>query len=257
MNGAFYIGATGLSAQQRALDVVANNIANLNTPGYKRTQARFAELVAPQANPLDPSASVGQATSAMLGVSADMSPRDFTQGPLTLTGRPMDLAIDGTGFIELVGPAGQTLLWRGGSLQVNNDGYLAAANGMPLKAMISPPAGTTALTIGQDGKVQATVGGEADPRSVGQIDLVQVKDLMSLSALDGGLFQPANDRDVTDSVPGEEGAGVLRQGAMEASNVQLTDEMVSLLLMQRAYSANAQVVQAGDELMSIANSLRR
>jgi flagellar basal-body rod protein FlgG len=257
MNGAFYVGATGLSAQQRALDVVANNIANINTPGYKRTQARFSELVSPLARPDDPSADVGQTAPAMLGVSVDASPRDFTQGPLQVTGKAMDVAISGSGFIELAGPAGQTVLWRGGTLQVNPDGYLAAANGMMLKAMISAPAGTTGLTIGQDGKVTATVDGAATSRNIGQIDVVQVKDVTTLSSLDGGLYQVANDRDLISSAPGEDGAGVLKQGTIEGSNVQLTDEMVMLMLMQRAYSANAEVVQAGDQLMGIANSLRR
>lgn len=257
MNGAFYIGATGLGAQQRALDVVANNIANLNTPGYKRTQARFAELVSPAALQPDPLASSDAVASAMLGVAVDPSTRDFTQGAISQSGGPMDLAVDGAGFLELAGPAGQALLWRGGGLKVNSDGYLAAANGMPLKAMILAPAGMTALTINQDGGVVATVDGEASPQQIGQIDLVQVKDLAGLSALDGGLYLAANDQDITSSAPGEDGAGVLRQGAVEASNVRLTDEIVALMLMQRAYSANAEVVQAGDQLMSIANSLRR
>jgi len=257
MNGAFYVGATGLSAQQRALDVVANNIANINTPGYKRTQARFSELVTPLGDPNDPSPVQGAAAPAMLGVSVDASPRDFTQGALQVTGKPMDMAISGPGFIELAGPGGQTLLWRGGPMQVNPDGFLAAANGMPLKAMISAPAGTTALTIGEDGKVSATVDGSETPRGIGQIEVVQPKDMTTLSALDGGLYLAANDRDLTASAPGEDGAGVLKQGVLEGSNVQLTDEMVALMLMQRAYSANAEVVQAGDQLMGIANSLKR
>src|SRR5689334_7887113 len=143
MNGAFYVGATGLSAQQRALDVVANNIANINTPGYKRSHARFSELVSPLARPDDPSPDLAPTAPGMLGVSVEASARDFAQGPLQVTGRPLDLAINGAGFIELAGPGGQTLLWRGGALQVNPDGFLAAANGMPLKAMIAAPAGAS------------------------------------------------------------------------------------------------------------------
>lgn len=255
MNGAFYVGATGLSAQQRALEVVANNITNVNTPGYKRSQARFSEMVAPaggtgEADPI-PSA----AGAPLLGVAVEATARDFGQGAVQTTGRPMDLAISGAGFIELAGPSGQSVLWRGGGLQVNGDGFLAAANGMPLKAMISVPAGATGLTIGPDGKVGATVDGVA--QSIGQIDLVRPKDMAALSPLDGGLYVAGADRDLSSTPPGEEGAGVLQQGALEGSNVQLTDEMVTLMLMQRAYAASAEVVQAGDQLMGIANSLRR
>lgn len=256
MNGAFYVGATGLDAQQRALDVVANNIANINTPGYKRSQARFSELVAPGADPGDAQATAF-AAAPMLGVSVDASTRDFSQGTLQTTGRTTDLAINGAGFLELAGPAGETLLWRGGGLQVNADGFLAAANGMPLKAMISIPAGATALTIGEDGKVSATVDGASAPRALGQIEVVQVKDVSTLSAMDGGFYQTANPRDVTASAAGTDGAGLLEQGQLEGSNVQLSDEMVTLMLMQRAFAASAEVVQAGDQLMGIANGLRR
>ena len=256
MNNAFYIGATGLEAQQRALDVVANNIANVNTSGYKRSQAQFSALVGAPRDPLDPAADDAPASPALLGVSVDASPLDFTQGQLSQTGRPMDVAISGAGFIDLLGPGGQTLLWRGGTLQVNSDGFLAAANGMALKTPISVPTGTTSLTIGLDGTVLAT-SGAGSTKSIGQIEIVQDKDPGTLSAVTGGLFQPANTNDLVTSAPGEDGAGSIVQGSLESSNVNLSNEMVTLLLMQRAYAANAQVVQAGDQLMSIANSLRR
>lgn len=253
MNGVFYIGATGLHAQQRALDVVANNIANINTPGFKRSEVRFSELVAPRAEDLQ---SGLDASSSPLGAMVQGSPRIFTQGDLKPTGRPMDIAIRGEGFLELLGPGGQTLLWRGGALSVGADGLLGA-NGMPLKAMISPPADATSISIGQDGLVRATVDGEAQSRELGQIDVVRPRDMDGLSGLDGGLYEVADEGDLTAMVPGEDGAGVLVQGALEASNVQLSDEMVTLLLMQRSYAANAQIVQAGDQLMAIANSLKR
>jgi len=256
MNGAFYVGATGLDAQQRALDVVANNIANINTPSYKRSQARFSELVAAGSGDGDATAHA-LAPAPMLGVSVDASTRDFGQGVLQTTGRATDLAISGPGFLELVGPAGQTLLWRGGVLQVNPDGFLAAANGMPLKAMIAVPPGATALTIDEAGKVSATADGASAPRSLGQLEVAQVKDVSTLTPLDGGFYQAANDRDVSASTPGTEGAGLLEQGQIEGSNVQLSDEMVTLMLMQRAFAASAEVVQAGDQLMGIANGLRR
>lgn len=257
MNGAFYVGATGLRAQQRALDVTANNIANMNTPAFKRSEVRFSELVS---TPYDPAGGLriqGEDLSSTLqGVRTSTSSRVFTQGDLRQTGKPLDLAIDGDGFIELIGPGGQDALWRGGTLKVNADGYLAAANGMPLKGMISVPAEASTISIGRDGRVQAQIKGEA-PAEIGRIDLVLPKDLSALTAQGEGLYHVENAADLVTVAAGEDGGGVLTQGSIEVSNVELSDEMVTLLLMQRAYSANAQVVQAGDQLMGIVNSLKR
>ncbi|WP_443751364.1 flagellar hook-basal body protein [Asticcacaulis solisilvae] len=258
MNGVFYIGATGLDTQQRALDIVANNIANLNTRAFKQSHPQFSQMVAPVALPADGhETSAADAQAAMLGVKLDGAPVDFTQGQLNATGAPLDLAINGSGFIELMGPGGQTMLWRGGGLMVNPDGYLAASNGMPLQAMISVPHDASALTISADGKVTATVDGSAQPVSLGQIELSQDNDPSTLTAIGGGLYVPQSDADIVRAAPGTEGAGVLAQGFSEASNVDLSREMVTLLLMQRTYSANAQVVQAGDQLMGIDNELKR
>ena len=253
MNGAFYIAATGLGTEQRALDVVANNIANVNTPGYKRSQMRFSELVSSTGQTTDIASQQASLTGSML----DTASRVFAQGELKPTGQPLDIAIDGEGFIELLGPGGQVMLWRGGSMKVDEDGYLAASNGMPLKAMISTPLNATSVSIDANGKVQAVVPGASKPEQIGQVDLVRVKDTATLKVMDEGLYQPASESDLFSAAPGEDGAGMLVPGSIEGSNVQLTDEMVTLLLLQRAYAANAQVVQAGDQLMAIANSLRR
>ncbi len=250
MNAIFQIGATGLHAQQGALEVVAGNITNMNTPGYKRAQARFIDILAtPAAN------ETGGGGAAMMMEAID---HVFAQGELRPTGRPLDVAIDGDGFIELMGPDGQIQLWRGGSLKINVDGFLAASNGMQLKAMISIPDGATEMAISRDGVVSAKLPGENDPRELGRLDLVRVRDTDQLQSLGGGLYAlPADGRGLASVTPGDEGSGVVVQGALEGSNVLLTDEMVTLMMMQRAYAASAQVVQAGDQLMSIANNLRR
>lgn len=262
MNGAFYIGATGLRSEQQALDVVANNIANINTPAFKRAQVRFSELVgASGADPKDGSTSAAPAAAAadaLAGVKADASPRVFTQGALQPTGQSLDLAVSGDGFIELLGAGGQTMLWRGGTLKVNADGYLASADAnLPLKAMISVPTGATNLVIDSSGQVQATLAGAAQPAVIGQVDLVVPKDADAVEDVGGQLYKAPTNARLVSVAPGNEGAGTLVQGSLEQSNVQLTDEMVTMLLIQRAYAANAQVVQAGDQLMSIANGLRR
>lgn len=256
MNGAFYIGATGLRSQERALDVTANNIANVNTPGYKRSEIRFSEMVAPGSQGLSLSPTARRGAPTLSGVSAASSLRVFSQGELRETGQPLDLAIEGEGFIELLGPGGQSRLWRGGTLRIDQDGYLAAADGTPLKAMVSTPVGATSISIGRDGRVRALLPGDQTATEIGQIDLVLVKDMAGLEPLGDGLYRAADDEDLITVTPGEDG-GAFVQGAVETSNVELSEEMVMLLLMQRAYAANSQVIQAGDQLMSIANGLRR
>jgi flagellar basal-body rod protein FlgG len=255
MNGAFYIGSVGLESQQRALEVIANNIANINTPGFKRSEARFSALMgAPDATGAAPS---------MGGVMSQVSSPVFSQGELRTTNGPMDVAIDGDGFIELEGPDGKPLLWRGGTLSISPDGFLSAAGvGLPLKAMISVPREATGVAIGRDGEVRAVMGGAtgADAAAgdvIGQLEIVRARDGALNAASGGGLYQVENPSDLTTGQPGEDGAGVLMQGVIEGSNVQLAEQMVTLMLMQRAFAANAQVLQAGDQLMAITNGLRR
>lgn len=253
MNGVFQIGATGLHAQDRALNIVANNITNMNTPGFKRAEVRFAELVGGQ--PADGSAPAGDA-APMFGVATPGTQRLFAAGEMRQTGNPLDLAIQGEGFIELAGPDGQTLLWRGGTLRVNEDGFLAGPNGLPLKAMISVPEGATNITIDAAGEVKALASGATEATSIGHIDLVTVRNMDGLSDVEGGLYRAAGESDLVSAEAGNT-AGTFIQGSMELSNVELTDEMVQLMMMQRAYAASAQVVQAGDQLAAIANGLKR
>ncbi|MES2442131.1 MAG: flagellar hook-basal body protein [Pseudomonadota bacterium] len=260
MSDAFYVGAVGLQTQQQALDGIANNIANVNTPAFKRSQLRFSDVVATRANAETLAAEQAQAQTpnAVAGVALDSQFMINEQGELNRTGQAMDLAIEGRGFIELMGPGGQTLLWRGGQLKVNDDGLLATAHGLALRAGISVPADATAITIGSDGMVRATVPDSVDPVELGQIQLVRLDDAGSVDRLDGGLYRVREgSAPLTEAQPGEDGVGTFVQGAIEQSNVALTDEMVRLMLVQRAYAANAQIVQAADQLMAIANGLRR
>lgn len=257
MNGAFYIGAIGLDAQQRALDMIANNIANMNTPAFRRSAVRFGELVSAPRDANDLPIALGNASSGMSGVRVMSTTHVWTPGELRATGGAMDVAIDGGGFIELMGPSGQILLTRGGTLKVNSDGYLAVADGTPLRAMIAVPADATALTIARDGTVSATTSGEPQGSEIGRIELVTVKDQDRLIDRGGGAYEVADDAETAAARAGEDGAGSLVQGSLEQGNVNLSTEMVAMMLVQRAYAANAQVVQAGDQLMSIANSLRR
>lgn len=258
MNNVFYIGATGLRAQQVGVDVVANNVANVNTPGYKRNAVAFSEMVG-LTSAVDPAAGLlRSAAEPGLGVVATAAPKVLDAGDLRKTDSALDLAVRGAGFIELLAPGGQTLMWRGGTLRVNSDGALAAANGLPLKGSVSVPRDATGVLIAESGQVFATTPGNASAQPIGQIELVAVRDERALTALGDGLYQLTDAlADSTRGQPGEAGLGLLAQGYLETSNVKMVDEMVGMLLMQRAYSANARILQAADEMMNTVNQLRR
>lgn len=257
MNGAFYIGATGLEVQQRNLEVIAQNVANVNTTAYKRAELRFAELIAVPAISPDVAPLGRPSADTAAGIAIAGTGRVFSQGELRPTGKPLDIAISGDGFLEVLGPGGQTYLWRGGTLKVDADGVLQTADGLALKPLIDVPPDATELRVEQDGRVRALVSGNAEYVELGRLDLVMPDDVAQLGIADGGYFRVPDGVALNSHEPGRDGKGILIQGAVEASNVELTDELVGLLLAQRAYGANAQVVQAGDQLMAIANGLRR
>jgi flagellar basal-body rod protein FlgG len=253
---AFEIAGAGLVSQQKALDVIASNIANINTPSFKRSELRFSEVIAGLSDEFNPRASLSGEPS-VAGVTARAVLALDAQGELEHTGRALDLAIDGAGFIELMGPRGQTLLWRGGALSIQEDGLLSTSDGLPLRAMIAVPDEATELLIDADGRVRARVAGADQPVELGRIDLVQIESNSDVERLDGGLYRLAEGVRLNELQAGEDGAGALVQGSIERSNVQINDEMVRLMIVQRAYAANAQIVQAADQLMAIANSLRK
>jgi flagellar basal-body rod protein FlgG len=256
MNYAFEIAGVGLSSQQRALDVIANNIANINTPGFKRSDMRFVELIASARDVANSPAQLGQAPT-LAGVAARAVVMMDAQGEVERTGRPLDIAIQGDGLIEVMGPSGQTLLWRGGSLGVDADGLVTTADGLALSAMITIPSGARDVEFSADGVVRARLAGSDDLSELGQITLVRAEDPQALERLDGGFYRATDGVLTHEARPGEDGAGEIVQGGLERSNVEISDEMVRLMLVQRAYAANAQIVQAADQMMGIANGLRR
>jgi len=257
MSQAFEVGGIGLEAQQKALDVIANNIANLNTAGFKRADVQFVDLMAQRSDPEHLTAALTGDDATTAGVMARSVLALNEQGTVEQTGKPMDLAINGAGFIELMGAHGQSLLWRGGTLQVGEDGLLGAGNGLALRASISVPDDATNLQIDQSGVVSAQLTGSSSRSQLGQIMLVKVDTPDAVQRLDGGFYQVSDGVRLSEVVPGEDGAGLLAQGSVEHSNVNINDELVRLMIVQRAYGANAQIVQAADQLASIANSLRR
>ncbi|MCB5423842.1 flagellar hook basal-body protein [Altererythrobacter sp. CC-YST694] len=263
MNGAFEVGAVALRAQQRALEVHANNIANVNTPAFKRTEAHFAEVLARSADGTEGQgvgAGMGTDAAAALSGSAGvrMVPQTmiFAQGTLKPSGNALDLAIDGRGFVELAGLGGETLFWRGGRLRVNEDGLLATSAGIPLQAGIAVPDDATELSITQDGLVSVR-NADDEITEIGQVSLVRPELESALERLDDGLYRPTEGARLIDARPGEDGAGRIVQGSVEQSTVELSAEMVEMLMVQRAFAADAQILQAADQLAAITNTLRR
>jgi flagellar basal-body rod protein FlgG len=258
MNGAHYIGATGLRAQQAAVDTVANNVANINTAAFKRNTVAFSELVSQGLGVANADPARALTLDAPQGVMVAASPKNFEPGELRKTDNPADLAIQGAGFFELMSPGGQTLLWRGSALRVNPDGFLAAANGMQLKASISAPRDATNVQIAQNGAVFAVLPGTARSEQIGQLELVNVGDTRGLTAVGDGMYRVDDPlTDIVRGLPGDGTLGLVMQGYAEVSNVNLADEMVGMVMMQRAYSANARVIQVADQMMETVNQLRR
>jgi flagellar basal-body rod protein FlgG len=253
MLDALYISAIGLRAQQALLDATANNFANLNTTAFKGQSVDFSAILdrAPALSATDP------------GSTADARPNslqrfDMTQGEVHATSRPLDIAIVGPGFLEVELSDNKTGYSRAGSLQVSADGGLSLASGQALKADVRIPTGATAVQIQADGSVTAQLPGESTPKVVGQIELATFANTGVLQYRGDGIFvAPEGTADPTRSRPGEGGTEPLATQSLEASNVNMTDEMVSLTLMQRVYELNSRVAQVADELMGMANNLRR
>lgn len=256
MSGALEVAMVGMRAQQRSLETIAGNISNINTPAFKRVDLRFTELVGTGIT--DGSDKVSRnGLDRVAGVSPWTVPLLDTQGQVEATGNPLDLAIEGNGFVELLGPGGKTLLWRGGNLRVMEDGALATSSGFLLKAGINIPQDATAMRIDRAGKVFVTMAGVTGETQLGEIGIVKVLDTSAVERLDGGVFALNDETGVLAGAPGEDGLGGFVQGSLERSNVDLNAEMVALLIAQRAYAANAQVARAADEFYGVANGLRR
>jgi len=252
MNDSLYIAATGMQAQQMTIDSIANNLANVSTTGFKKGRVAFQQMM--QADP----AATTQAASGGLGIAVASITRDFTPGALAQTGAQMDVAVDGTGMLEVALADGSRAYTRGGTLTVSPDSYLATADGHVLKPSIHIPAGVSAIHIAADGKVSVQSGVTGTPVDVGQLELAAFTNPAALTVLAGGLYAPTEaSGEALVAKAGSTGFGKLVQGSLENSNVNLTDEMVTLIVAQRAYEMSSKIIQASDELMSLTNNLRR
>jgi len=256
MNDSLHIAATSLQAQQLNVDTVANNLANMSTSGFKKARVSFQDLmyreVARAAGA--PSADATKLGSGVTGTTL----RAFSTGELKKTDEPLDIAIRGDGFIEVVMPDGTAAYTRGGTLQVNRDGMLATLQGYALKPSIQVPPDAKELLVAADGRVLARAANQREALEVGRIELSRFTNPGAMAPAGDNVFRATEaSGEPRNSRAGEDGAGSLAQGFLETSNVKLVEEMVELMIAQRAYEVSAKVIQASDEMMSLTNGLRR
>ena len=251
MMDALYSAATGMMAQQTSMDVVANNLANATTTGYKRDRMDLVDLAyQPFRLPTGKDGQVG------LGSAPGEIAKEHAQGNLQNTGRDMDVAIQGEGYIQVTRPDGSLAYTRAGNLQIDANGRVGMPSGELLQPRIQIPAGASGITIGPGGEVTATVNGTLT--SLGSIKTATFANPAGLAAEGNNLFTAtANSGTASLGAPGTGDRGTLSQGFLEASNVDVGTEMISLIVTQRAFEASSKVVSASDEMMGMANGLRR
>ncbi|OHX12073.1 flagellar basal-body rod protein FlgG [Chromobacterium sphagni] len=258
MIDALYVGATGMAAQQTSLETVANNLANMNTPAFKRSQVVFDDLMYREAAQQTP-AQGEPAGMVRIGLGARMSSvnKVFTQGELRASESEFDVAINGDGFVPVSNPDGSLSYSRLGSLRVGEDGLLSLRNGLPLDPPITIPRDAKSLQVGETGKVSVLTA-DGQSLEVGQIELAMFGNPSGLKPAGEGLYQATEQSGEAQlDRAGADGRGKLAQKYLEGSNVKMADELVSLMLAQRAFEANSKIIQAADEMQSISNNLRR
>jgi flagellar basal-body rod protein FlgG len=258
---ALYTAASGMTAQQLNLDNIANNLANSSTTGFQARRVQFSDLL--YQNDVMPGAAATQQTTIASGLQIGLGTRPGnteimqTQGELSTTGNPLDFAIQGTGFFQVLMPNGQTGYTRAGSFQPDSQGNLVTANGNALQPAIAIPAAATNVTVGADGTVSVTLPGQTKAQQVGTLQLASFANPGGLNSVGNNIYLPttASGEAVVGAPGGSDGLGSIQQGMLEQSNVNVVDEFVSMILAQRSYESNSRVVKAADEMLQQLNQL--
>lgn len=257
-SGALHVARTGLDAQNMRMQVIANNLANVNTTGFKRDRASFETLAYQITNmPGSPSSAQNKYAIGLnvgTGVQVNGTARIDTQGTLNTTGNGLDIAIEGAGYFQILMPDGQTAYTRSGDFSLSAEGTIVTADGMPLQPQIQVPEGATSVSVGADGTVSAQLAGQTEPTELGKIEIARFVNSAGLQSLGNNLLaQTAASGVAQVGAPGEEGRGSLRGGALEASNVNVVEELVDMIETQRAYEVNSKMIQAADEMLKNAS----
>lgn len=249
-----WISKTGLDAQQTQMDVLSNNLANVNTTGFKRSRAVFEDLL--YQNLRQPGAQSSQQTNLPTGLQIGTGVRPVatarvhTQGNLQQTGNNLDMAINGQGFFQVQMPDGTNGYTRDGSFRVDAQGQLVTSNGFPISPAITIPTNAQSVTIGQDGTVSITQAGSAQPVNVGSIQLANFANPAGLASQGQNLYTETQASGTPNTAaPGTNGNGTLSQGYVETSNVNVVEELVSMIQTQRAYEINSKAIQTSDQML--------
>lgn len=246
--------ASGMAAQQTHIDTIANNMANVSTTGFRRSRAEFQDLIYQQVRtPGGRTADGGTLpTGVQIGQGTRTVSTEFmhTQGAMQQTGNPLDVAIEGEGFFQVVRPGGEIAYTRAGNLKLDNQGQLVTVDGLPIEPQITVPQDATSVSIAQDGTVSVTQPGSQQTMELGQLQIARFPNPGGLEAMGRSMFRATSASGQPLVVqPGQEGAGTLSQGFLEGSNVEVVNEMIDLISSQRAYEINQRVIQASDEML--------
>jgi len=259
---ALWTAATGMAAQQLNVDNTANNLANVNTTGFKKSRVDFQDLLYQTLRPAGAIAAAGAQIPTGIQIGYGSRPvatqKIFTQGDYQQTGNALDLVIEGSGFFQVLMPDGSTAYTRSGSLKMDGDGRLVTSDGYAMEPEISVPEGWVDLSVGTDGTVSVMLTGESSPQEAGTIQLARFTNPAGLKSLGRNLYAATDTSgEAVPGTPGDEGLGTIAQGFLEMSNVNVVEEMVNLITGQRAYEINSRAIQTADEMLQAANSLRR
>ncbi|OYY73113.1 flagellar basal-body rod protein FlgG [Sphingomonas sp. 28-63-12] len=257
-SAAMHIARTGLDAQDMRMRVISNNLANVNTTGYKRDRAAFETLAYQTVTaPGAPSTSETKYATGLnlgTGVRIQGTARIDTQGTLATTGNSLDLALDGDGYFQVTLPGGTLGYTRAGNFSRSAEGQLVTAEGYAVQPGITVPAGATTITIGTDGTVSATIAGQTEPSQIGQVQIATFPNSAGLQAKgDNYLTETAASGAASLGVAGQDGRGNIRQGMLEGSNVNVVEELVNMIETQRAYEVNSKMITATDEMLKYVN----
>ncbi|HEY0674817.1 MAG TPA: flagellar basal-body rod protein FlgG [Immundisolibacter sp.] len=261
MNQALWIAKTGLDAQQTRMEVVSNNIANVSTTGFKRERAVFEDLLYQNISQVGASSTqdtqLPSGFSIGTGVRVVATEKLHSQGTLTNTGNPLDMAVQGKGFFQILMPDGSLAYTRDGSFQVNQDGQLVTSSGYQVQPAITVPEGAQSVTIGSDGTVSVSLPGSAAATQVGSLQLTNVINPAGLQAIGQNLLLESGASGAPQTgTPGLNGLGTLTQGSVESSNVNIAEELVNMIETQRAYEMNSKAIQSADQMLQfVTNNL--
>jgi flagellar basal-body rod protein FlgG len=257
-----FIAATGMEAQKLNMDVISNNLANVNTVGFKKSRADFQDLLYQTLR--EPGATSAEGSQIPSGIQVGLGVRPvavqkiFQQGDFMNTGNSLDLVIEGDGFFQILMPDGTIAYSRAGAFKLDSEGRIVNSDGYPLEPGITIPSDAISITIGTDGRITVLQAGSSAPTEIGQIELAKFINPGGLKALGKNLFSPsASSGEATVANPASEGLGTIGQGFLEMSNVNVVEEMVNMIISQRAYEVSSKAVQTSDEMLQVVNNLKR